>query len=255
MGPLKPDQEKSVVYTVPSVNTTAEENCKKTSELKIKLCGGVLITALVDGGFLSTVYLLSPSRFGGDTKHTSHDIKRFEATFRVDGKDAKEEVKLDRDSGIAIFEDLTDDFTVVLDYNTNIAVFKNLKDNTCYFTNLEDIPIENVLEQEDDDSVALFVFNDNEEERHGKAYAIIPTSEIPADYVAKTSNEVVSNMCGRETTFWGRFVEESTTADSSRQKRQAYAYRDEDCGCPGGCCQLINNAWHCCSAIRSFIRI
>ncbi|KAJ8039999.1 hypothetical protein HOLleu_14180 [Holothuria leucospilota] len=250
MAPEKSESEKSVVYTVPYVRETSKETSTKTSDLKIKMCGCVIITALLVGGMVTAAYLLSPSKLKGDENPVSPNVKTYEATFQVDGKDKREDVRIDHGSEIAIFDDLTDEFTVVLDYRRSLAVFKNLKNNTCYFTNLEDIPmIENVMQQEDDELEALFFLADDEEVQKHATLTIDSTLVLPSDYVTKTNHVVVSNMCTRSTSFWGRIIEKQPARkDSIRQKRQLefHPHPDDFSFCP---CR----PWNCCSLRRCCI--
>lgn len=52
-----------------------QETSTKTSDLKIKLCGGVIITALLVGGMVTAAFLLSPSGFKTDGNPVSPNVK------------------------------------------------------------------------------------------------------------------------------------------------------------------------------------
>ncbi|KAJ8020178.1 hypothetical protein HOLleu_39700 [Holothuria leucospilota] len=238
--------ETPVVFTVSSSSPKAKESYDGTHQLAVKVFGVVMVTGFLIGGFLGTVYFLSQNNTDGNqssargSEEIFHDVKEVKTQYEVKGKNVTESFYVDMDSKIVVVDDFADNFKVILDYKRNLAVFKNLTSSTCYFTNLEDVPIHNPFDEEDYPTTSPFIFmplsDDSQQVNASKIMTMQNLLELPRDYVTKTNSEEVSGMCSSSKSFWISLEDDGALQESDRNKRTA----TRSCSCSFPCCVYVN---------------
>ncbi|KAJ8039181.1 hypothetical protein HOLleu_16818 [Holothuria leucospilota] len=106
---------------------------------------------------------------------------------------------------IVILTDVQDEFVLTLDYGRNIFLINNLKTNACYFSRLENVPINK------DDHVPVLVVG---EDRQNEADVVFtPSGTIPYNYVHLTNDITVAEQCISKPSYWLEME------DGGRQRR------------------------------------
>ncbi|KAJ8039109.1 hypothetical protein HOLleu_16728 [Holothuria leucospilota] len=116
-------------------------------------------------------------------------------TFEVDGVTHFETRTVS--DNIVTLTDTQDQFIVTLDYGRDIALINNLRTWACYFSDLENFPI-----NEDDHVPVLVVEEKNGVHQNGLEIFLTPVGRIPYNYVHLTNDAKVAEQCVSKPSFW-----------------------------------------------------
>lgn len=132
-------------------------------------------------------------------------------TFNMDGINHHETRKVEGDT--VTLTDEVDGFIVTLDYDRGIFMIKNVTSQTCFFSQLENIPVTK------DQEIPIFVQEVTENsvlEHRGQNADVLqfkPVAKLPFSYVLLTNEKKVSQKCISQSSYW------LETKSISRQRR------------------------------------